>query len=547
MQRITVLRGTFDDFMKALDVRIPSPFRGLVARTALGELPIARRFQDKTAIPSKNLAQFMSVDADDVKSINVAQTVMPADFYKGFNPGFSAIDQQLDVRRRLNDEILSDVFLADENEHLNRLELVLIKGHAGAGKSVMMRRLAWEAAHDYDCLCLFVRPGGLINSAALQELVELCRCRIYLFVDDAADRIRELEALAEHIGSAGSKMTVIAAARINEWNVSCQSLHSLVSEVYEIPYLTSEEIDQLLELLAKHKAEGKLSGRSLAERKSEIEERAGRQLLVALHEATLGLPFVDIIKNEFDGIWPLEAKQIYLTICVLNRLNVPVRAGVISRIHGVPFDDFKKRLFLPLEHIVQAEFDEVTRDYVYRARHPHIAEMVFETVLTKQEERFDSFMRCLGALNIDYSSDRIAFRQMTRGKTVLDLFPGHEFAAAVYKRAGERAGEKDGTLIHQMALYELNRPNGSLARSAELLATAAALRPFDTSIKHSLAEFHLRSAEEARTGLEQEKHLREGAALCRDCNRAAPEQPYGYTTLAKIGLKRLEGFGAWQE
>ena len=100
-----------------------------------------------------------------------------------------------------------------------------------------------------------------------------------------------------------------------------------------------------------------------------------------------------------------------------------VRAGIISRIHGVPFEDFKKRMFSPLEHIVQSEYDNSTRDFVYRARHPQIAQMVFDTVLAKQEDRFDSYMRCLGALNIDYTTDRIAFRQMTRARAVMELFP----------------------------------------------------------------------------------------------------------------------------
>jgi tetratricopeptide (TPR) repeat protein len=91
-----------------------------------------------------------------------------------------------------------------------------------------------------------------------------------------------------------------------------------------------------------------------------------------------------------------------------------------------------------------------------------------------------------------------------------------------------------------MALYELNRPGGSLMRCAELLATAAALRPYDISIKHSLAELHLRCAEQARTALEQEKHFREAASFCRECNRDNPDQAYAYVTLAKISLKRLE-------
>ena len=97
--------------------------------------------------------------------------------------------------------------------------------------------------------------------------------------------------------------------RINEWNVSCQSLDPIVTDAYELRYLTSPEIEGLLALLHAHRAEGDLRGRSDAEKKAAFEERAGRQLLVALHEVTLGLRFRDIIQNEFDNIWPLEAKH----------------------------------------------------------------------------------------------------------------------------------------------------------------------------------------------------------------------------------------------
>jgi hypothetical protein len=389
-QRITVVAGTFEDFMKALDTSISPPFRSVFLAPASSDLPIADKFRDRSAMPSKNLTQFLTLDVEYVNALRPTETVAPKDFYKGFNPGFSAIEQGLDVRRRISDEILTDIFLADEADHPDRLELVLLKAHAGAGKTVLMRRIAWDAAHDYNCICLFLRPAGVMNVAALAELVDLCVGRVYLFVDDAADRVREFEALTSQLGTTGRRLTILTAERINEWNVFCHSFSSHVTGVYELRYLSSAEIDGLLALLEKYDAEGDLHGRSPNDKKKEFEERAGRQLLVALHEVTLGLPFVEIIQNEFDHIWPLEAKQIYLTICILNRLNVPVRAGVVSRIHSVPFEEFKQRMLAPLEHIVQAEFDPASRDHVYRARHPHIAQMVFDTVLIKQEDRFDS-------------------------------------------------------------------------------------------------------------------------------------------------------------
>ena len=58
-----------------------------------------------------------------------------------------------------------------------------------------------------------------------------------------------------------------------------------------------------------------------------------------------------IVEDEYNAIVPQQAQDLYLTICVLNRLNVPVRAGVVSRLHDIPFEYFKEHLFQPLEHV----------------------------------------------------------------------------------------------------------------------------------------------------------------------------------------------------
>ncbi|GAI61061.1 unnamed protein product, partial [marine sediment metagenome] len=41
--------------------------------------------------------------------------------------------------------ILSEVFLASEEEKRNRVEFYLLKGHAGSGKTVILKRLSWVA------------------------------------------------------------------------------------------------------------------------------------------------------------------------------------------------------------------------------------------------------------------------------------------------------------------------------------------------------------------------------------------------------------------
>ncbi len=539
-KKITLLKGTFEEFLRTLDAEIPISFRSLasIGGTA-GRHPIEQYSRTYDRLSNSTL-QSVSVDVEYVNGISITTHVDPKDFYKGYTAGFAPIEQELDVRRRISDELISEYLIRDQYEKTSGPEVVLIKAHAGAGKSVILHRLAWDAAREYECICLFAKTHGSLNAAPLQEIIKSLQRRLYVFVDDAADRSRELGTLLKRMGPEGDYLTVIMAERINEWNVQGQDAAPYITDEYELKYLNVAEIDALLALLERHHALGtRLESLSLDERRKELSEHAGRQLLVALHEATLGIPFETILLDEFNHITPFEAQRLYQTVCVLNRLNVPVRAGLVARVHGIPFEEFKKRFFGPLEHVVFAELDDLTRDYQYRARHPHIADIVFLKVLKTVEERFDCYIRCLKALNVSYSVDWKAFWQMVRAQNLLDLFPDLQMVQAVFAAAKESVGE-DAHLLHQMGIYEMKRPNGNMSEASRLLNMAASLAPYDPTIKHSIAELKLRAAGRSRTALEKGKLLKEAADISAGLIRGERTDSYAHHTLVKIEIRELE-------
>ena len=541
-RKLTLLKGSFQEFLETLDHRISMNARVLSGVLSAQEgHAIAEHFTSSDTVLSDTCRTFLLTDVEYVRG-TASEHVEPKQFYRGISAGWGAIEQNLDVRRKLADTILSDVVLADPGDHPDDVEIVLIKAHAGSGKSVLLRRIAWDAAHDYGAVVLMLHPQGSIRPSAIRELIAAIGSRLYLFIDDAVDRVRELLTLVRDIGHERKHLTIVMAERINEWNIGGGGVEAHLSEQYLVPYLEIAEIRELIDLLSRHRALGTLELLSAEERVAAFDLRAGRQLLVALHEATLGRPFEDIIEDEYSHIVPEEAQQIYLSICVLNRLNVPVRAGVISRMHGVPFEYFERRFFMPLEHVVQTTYEPLLRDHAYAARHPHIAEIAFRRVLVDAEERLDKYLRCLKALNVDYTSDERAFRQMVRGRTVGEIFPSDEMARQVFVAAREILGG-DPFLAQQMALYEMNSPNGNLRKAVELLDEAGRGAPQDPSIKHSRAELCLRLAEIARTPLEKEQRLREAlqiaSALQRD-RYGRSGGSYAFHTMCKVGLKRLE-------
>ena len=294
------------------------------------------------------------------------------------------------------------------------------------------------------------------------------------------------------------KVTIFTAERYHVWNTSCQALDRRITDAFELRNLNSREVEDLVDRLEKHQCLGPhLENLTREERVQEFTQNADRQLLVALHEATLGRPFEDILVDEFNQVEPEEARRLYQTVCTLNRFRVPVRAGLISRVHDISFETFKERFVLPLEHVVRPETHRTSGDFQYRARHPEIAEIVFTRILNRSADRYNEYIRILRELNIAFSSDKTAFRGMIRGRSILELFPSREDAAAVFDAARDIAGD-DAYLFQQMAIYEKAAPGGDLNRARELLDEARKLAPHDHSIIHSLAELLLEESERAK-------------------------------------------------
>jgi len=270
-------------------------------------------------------------------------------------------------------------------------------------------------------------------------------------------------------------LTVIGAERENEWNIYCEALESFTVQEFPIAYLSKDEVINLLALLERHMALGLLIEKSQSERVDAFLNRAERQLLVALHETTLGVPFEKIVLDEYERVKPREAQQLYLQICALHQFGAPVRAGLISRASGIGFYDFEQKFLKPLAdvvHVVVEEDQHAQSDYYYRSRHQHVAEMVFNQAVPAVEDKYDLLANLIQVMNIDYSSDRESFSRLIRGRTVASMFPAVELGRLLYEKA-EAAERNESFVAHQHAVFELHHPYGSLAAAEAAAARAA--------------------------------------------------------------------------
>jgi len=536
-KRVTIINGTLEQMVNSLEAEIPLDVRPLL-RAVQGDNPVQKHFAVNEDI-SGLLEEFLTNDVEYIHRSIPVSAGTPKAFYRGFDLGWYPITNDLDVRRKLTDTLLNDIIISAEEDRPAPTQLYVIKAEAGAGKTVFLRRLAWEASTQADCLCLYLREFGTLRYEGFKELYRVTQQRIFLFVDGAAEYSTALAVLIARGQNDHLPITVFTAERINNWNMGCERLVPLLTDSYDLHYLSHPEIDTLVDFLAKHESLGPhLMGKSHVECVQQFKEQAGRQLLVALHEATMGAPFEDILIDEFNQIQPRAAQQLYLTVCVLNRLNVAVRAGLIARVHGLRFDEFKERLFLPLEHVVKAEQHPGTQDFLYSARHPEIAQIVFDQILRSPRDRYIEYINIISNLNLAYNTDRTSLRGLLRAKTLLDLFPNYQDVKGLFE-AAIAIGPREAYIYQQQANYERIRPNGNLVQEERLLQQARDFDQRDTTLIHTLAEVKRERAEKALQPLEREKFRNEARALLRPLLNDAHNDRYARHTMVKLALDEL--------
>lgn len=504
--RVACLKGTLEEFLRALDTAIPTLARTLPVGLGGGSLSIRGHYRVASATESTSLIEYLEKDASHVFSGMTATPQDPREFYRGNDQGWGCIQQNLDARRTVADSVLVDAILSSEDA-TRPTELFMLKGPAGNGKSVILKRIAWEAAATYEQLVLFANNAAALRLEPLEEIYALTGKRLVLCVDHVALYRSELLQLLRDSRSRKVPITILGSERDNEWFTYCDQLEPYLKQEFAVRYLNEREIDEVIGLLDRHNALGLLKDVDHAGRVYAFAKSAERQLLVALHEVTLGLPFEEIVLDEFKRIEPAIARQVYLSICALHQFGAPVRAGLISRTSGISFTDFQAEFVQPLQNVVHIIEERHTGDFYYRTRHQHVAEIVFRRALPTQEDKFDLLSAVVAAINTGYSSDRESFSRLIKGRAIAEIFASADLGRLFYDRVLETSLE-DPFVLHQRAVFEMQHVGGSLVLAEAAARKAFELNPNSRGIKHTQAEIARRQANDTDDPLRKEAFRR---------------------------------------
>ncbi|WP_165403662.1 SIR2 family NAD-dependent protein deacylase [Rhizobium leguminosarum] len=538
-RNIEVIKCRFQDFMTALNAALPALLRYFAPSPEAAAFPLRAYY-------ASEMEESEAVRSALAKDLTLIHSGMPVSeqsaerFYSGYDTGFGAILKHLDARRKVTDDLLFKALL--ELDAPSEPSFFVLRGPGGSGKTIALKRTAFDAATANNALVLWLRDAGQLRSDVFLEISDLVRRPIYLFVDEVALHADKITSFLKTMKLRKIPIILIGAEREADWATYCEHLEdALMPHFLRVGTLQSAEVENLLDLLERHSCLGELGGKKRSEQVEAFmaEEKANRQLLVALHVLTRGLPFEKIVLKEFEAIQPERARLLYLDIATMNQFGVPVRAGTVSRASGIDFREYEENFFAPLKDIISTAIDPYTQDYIYKTRHPRVAEIVFRQVCIDDALKASQFIHIIGGFDVGFSSDSRALEGICRGRSLTDAFSDAEHVRSIY-RAAVDAAPKLAYLNQQWAIFESTHAQGDLLEAERLAEVACEAEPRIAAFLHTRAEVSRKRAKRESSPVLKEQ-LRRLARKYLD--KMTSGDRFAVSSRCKLLVDEVEDFG----
>lgn len=327
---------------------------------------------------------------------------------------------------------------------------------------------------------------------------------------------------------------IVASERLNIWNrrVKATSIHYL-AKTFNVEKIRRSDANRILEKLEKFGPWTRLQPMAPEERVKEVFNKADRQLLIGLMEATTGLGFTQIIDRDFKNVGDDRHRK-FLVIVGLASIH---RSTLSSHIVGSALSN----LGIAEDVNVMSRETEgiiVTNAKKYSARHPVYVRELFEKIVPATMIR-DCLIAVLEAFS-DYETpviknvgkaDGVVFKSIINHRFVKEMMRNDEDKVRSVYKAFETKFHIDGLYWLQYGLAL--RDFGNQIEALEKLKTA---REAYTSpqIEHAYTQQLMIIASMSQSWGDAEPLLREAIDGLRELNRVADAtDKYPIVTLAE--------------
>lgn len=461
-------------------------------------------------------------------------------FFSGSEPSWADIRDHIAPPRDDYWTILNALF-SDLVEPASPASVYLVTGHAGTGKTTLVRTLAYNIAAEFSVPVLVHVPATPLDAQLLGQLVDEANLqRLVVIVHHAADYARELDRFFDDIKRIGLPVSLILEERRNQWTTAASSVgRRLNAAEIELGALSGGEIDRILEALEKTGTLGKLKGTPLEYRKQHFSALADKELLVALRELRSEGSFDKIVRDEFERIPSVLAQRAYVYVAALGQVNLALRYANLISILDLRWDQLGSEILRPADGVlITGEVAGSSRHntgFSLRARHPIIASIIFAAAATNDREKFIVINDIISQLDPGFPEDRRLLEEIVRRKEIVNTLASPENRRAIYDRLQSILPGNPFVLQHRSILErDLDEPDLALKYARE----AVALERTNPVLLNTLGMALEFAARTAGDPLRREALLREASKLFEDAVKRDPTDPYAY--VGKVNLLRQQ-------
>ena len=408
-------------------------------------------------------------------------------------------------------------------------KVLLISGTAGAGKSTALMR-ACVAVSATGKGVAWIDKDTEVSPRDIRALARGTGAPPVIAIDDADRYGMELASLVNDLQQERHVKLVLLAMRASriERGLSPARVKVPVEEMV-VPGLTDEDISGLIAALDKENRLGLLKGKTAAQREAAFRQKAGRQLLVAMLEATSDKRFEDKVTEEWDQL-SLHSQAIYAMVALatsfrhaLNRDDIVLGVGDLAA-GGDSNETLNALSDLTRRHIITGNDDGSG----CRARHRLIADVLLDSL--QASGRLGSVHVRLAYVAATKVSE--AMPRSARPWRLLKSVINHDYLFRVLGLDGARqVYENIESLLSWDFHYLLQRGSleveaGDIRLAQNLLEQAYSLVPSDPFVVTEYAYMLLKRASSSPTAKESVALAEEAIALLEEQIEARGERDH---------------------
>ncbi len=306
-----------------------------------------------------------------ISKLAVGDPTRKTDYLVGQEPEWVDLQSGRAIRRESDRNLLEEAqgILASSQPG----KPLIITGTAGSGKSTSLMRLGLALAAQ-GVPSYWVDEGSNLAPHSLQKLVLGTETPLAILIDDADLLGRMATGWVRELPQIRPGVLVACAIRSSKVDglLDRDTLEGIQSIEIAMPNLTDQDIQDLLRVLDQDNRLGVLKGMSYEDRVEVFRKEAGRQLLVAMIEATSGIRFTEKAVQEFSEL-PNRQRFLYGAICFVNSQRYTLSLDeVLAAVGSSDNETINDLELLVTRHIVVRD-DRLTG---YRSRHRVLAEQV---------------------------------------------------------------------------------------------------------------------------------------------------------------------------